>query len=82
MKQKASNGVGEAARLASVLQGTETAQSLDFQLALIEKKAHELWKRKALEQEGRAIKSGTAITGHTKPACRARDRAGSDPAHS
>ena len=57
MKQKAINGVGEAAKLASVLQGTETAQSLDFQLALIERKAHELWKRKALEQEGRAVRA-------------------------
>ena len=57
MKQKAVNGVGEAAKLASVLQGTETTQSLDFQLALIERKAHELWKRKALEQEGRAVRA-------------------------
>ena len=37
--------------------GIETSQSLDLQLALIERKAHELWKRKALEQEERAARA-------------------------
>ena len=36
------------------MQGIETGHSLDFQLALAERKAHELWKRKAVEQEKRA----------------------------
>ena len=39
------------------LEGVETAQSLDLPLALVERKAHELWKRKALEQEARAVKA-------------------------
>ena len=57
MKEKAFNGVGEASKLTSVLEGIETSQSLDLQLALVERKAHELWKRKALEQEARAVKA-------------------------
>jgi hypothetical protein len=47
--------VGDDKAIEKVLQTQETAQSLDFQLAIIERRAHELWKRKALEQESRAV---------------------------
>jgi hypothetical protein len=48
---------GRKSNLAFEMQGTETEMSLDLQLALTERKAHELWKRKALEQEGRAVRA-------------------------
>jgi transcriptional regulator with XRE-family HTH domain len=48
---------GAKSNLLIEMEGVETAQSLDFQLALIERRAHELWKRKALEQEGRAVRA-------------------------
>ena len=48
---------GDVAAYNSGIIGTETGQSLDFQLALVERKAHELWKRKAVEQEERAIQA-------------------------
>ena len=55
MKQPVSSGT--VGNLQFQITGTETSQSLDFQLALVERKAHELWKRKALEQEGRAVRA-------------------------
>jgi di/tripeptidase len=53
IKKPTSSGRKSTAELKSAV--IETAQSLDFQLAIIERQAHELWKRKALEQEQRAI---------------------------
>ena len=60
MKQAVNN----QSNLPSRLEGVETSQSLDLQLALaerqakdIERQAKELWKRKALEQEARAVKA-------------------------
>jgi hypothetical protein len=50
--------------LQATVQGTETALTLDLQIALAEReakelaiRAKELWKRKALEQEARAVKA-------------------------
>jgi hypothetical protein len=65
MKESSGQGGKRAAagkaRLALAMQGQETTQSLDFQLALVERKAHELWKRKALEQEARAVRAETKV---------------------
>jgi DNA-binding CsgD family transcriptional regulator len=41
--------------LLSSMEGVETGQSLDFQLALKERELHLLWKQKATQQEHRAI---------------------------
>jgi len=48
---------GDVAAYKSGIAGIETSQSLDLQLALVARKAHELWKRKALEQEARAVRA-------------------------
>jgi len=61
---KATGGQGQKETLQDNLQGLETSMSLDIQIALaerqakdIERQAKELWKRKALEQEARAVKA-------------------------
>jgi hypothetical protein len=62
--EKMKGNANNQSDLPSRLEGVETSQSLDLQLALverqakdIERQAKELWKRKALEQEARAVKA-------------------------
>jgi transcriptional antiterminator len=57
--------VGDSKDLEKVLLGTETAMSLDLEIALIERKAKELWKRKALEQEARAMRAESLLVDRT-----------------
>ena len=56
-KMKTPVSSGKKSKQQRSVAGTETSQSLDLQLAVIERKAHELWKRKALEQEERAVRA-------------------------
>ena len=65
---------GDVATYNSGIVGAETGQSLEFQLALIERKAHELWKRKAIEQERRAIRAENEL--HTTQALLAEMKTG------
>jgi hypothetical protein len=56
---------GRQASTATVVAGIETEMTLDMELALIEKKAKELWKRKALEQEARAMRAESLLEDRT-----------------
>ena len=49
--------VGDSKDLEKVLQGVETELTLDLQIAMAEKAAKELWKRKAEQNEARAVKA-------------------------
>ena len=61
---KATGGQGQKETLQENLEGIETSMSLDIQIAIaerqakdLERQAKELWKRKALEQEARAVRA-------------------------
>jgi hypothetical protein len=52
---------GAKANMANNLQGTETEMTLDMEIALAEQKSKELWKRKAKQNEARAVKAEAAL---------------------
>ncbi|MDR1326563.1 MAG: hypothetical protein LBK00_11055, partial [Treponema sp.] len=60
-KSAAERRGAESVNLERSVQGVETGLTLDLQIAIAEKAAKELWKRKAEQNEARAVKAEAAL---------------------